>query len=98
MIENQIYVCSACGEYALLASFYLKTCPKRPIDDSYIVDEDIKNLKINLTTNDPIIIKRKHGYEKQLRLNCPNCDIWIAYHQFGRYLYVLNDSLVRYRK
>ena len=95
MIENQVYVCTCCGEYCLIASFYLKTCPKRPCDNSFVIDEDIKNCKNSLETSVVVIVKRLQGYEKQYRLSCSNCNIWIGYHQMDRFLYILENALVR---
>jgi hypothetical protein len=73
--------------------FLLENCPVRPIDKSYIIDESMKQIKVNLTDGEQMYIKRLNGYERQVKMCCPNCNIPIAYHQQQKYLYVLPDSV-----
>lgn len=92
-MSRKVYHCSSCGEHVILLDSPLYNAPLRPVDQAYVIDEDQKLFKSSLEDGETVYIKRAKGYEKQLRLKCPNCAVPIAYHQNSRFVYVLKDAV-----
>ncbi|KAI8901998.1 hypothetical protein BC833DRAFT_521602 [Globomyces pollinis-pini] len=91
--SDSVFHCLYCGEYVLTVDSTFDLLPKRPVDSSIVLDEDKLNVHINMSPIDPVIIKRASGFEKQLRYSCPGCQLPLAYHQGGRYLYILQNAV-----
>ncbi|RKO89177.1 hypothetical protein BDK51DRAFT_53248 [Blyttiomyces helicus] len=101
-----IYYCVYCGEFlmvlekaggsvtyqgaGLVDSFGL---PRRKTDNAYIVNEEKRTYRFNMETGPTKIVKRDDGYEKQHRMHCPRCKLFVAYDQKRGFTYVLDGAV-----
>eukprot|EP01022_Parablepharisma_sp_SALTPOND_P007841 TRINITY_DN13350_c0_g2_i1.p5 TRINITY_DN13350_c0_g2~~TRINITY_DN13350_c0_g2_i1.p5 ORF type:complete len:191 (-),score=18.51 TRINITY_DN13350_c0_g2_i1:672-1244(-) len=73
------YYCFICGKMAVILKEKLEKLPKRKTDRSTVIDEASMLAKSYLKREKQVIIKRKHGYEKQWRRMCPECEAPLGY-------------------
>ncbi|CAI2166247.1 2979_t:CDS:10 [Funneliformis geosporum] len=77
----------------------LEKLPRRTTDKAYIVSNGKRVYKLNaVEAPNPVILKRPDGYEKQYRLNCPRCNLFLAYEvteerKKGPHTYIVEGSL-----
>ncbi|KAJ3321454.1 UPF0428 protein CXorf56 [Boothiomyces sp. JEL0866] len=96
--DKLLYHCTLCGDFVYLTNKYLEEQPLRPIDNAIVVDEEIVDIKSTTSPGNVVYIKRKNGYEKQQREVCCRCGGVIAYHQGGKYLYILEGAVALEKK
>jgi len=92
-----IHYCLHCGSYALILDTALSSLPRRRTDNSYVL-EDKKILKNNMLPADVKVVKRPNGLERQYRLNCSECGLFVGYRPVDfteetRFVYVLPEAL-----
>ncbi|KAF8165228.1 hypothetical protein B0H34DRAFT_688376 [Crassisporium funariophilum] len=80
----RVYYC-ICGEFILVIDKSLATLPRRKSDNAIIVrsqDSDsgkARVFKLNAVTEEPILLERQGGHERQYRFHCPRCSLKIGY-------------------
>lgn len=83
-----------CGEFALCIDVNLPQLPRRKTDSAYIIMKQERNFVLAPSLKSSLkVVKRTQGYEKQYRAHCGSCGLWIAYHQEGKFLYVVESSV-----
>ncbi|CAG8494494.1 9891_t:CDS:2 [Ambispora gerdemannii] len=94
-----VYYC-LCSEFILVIDAKLDRLPRRKTDNAYIIANGKRIYKLNAIepSNNPIVLKRLQGYEKQYRLHCPRCNLFIAYEvtpkrKSGAFTYIVEGSL-----
>ncbi|KAJ3305686.1 hypothetical protein HDV03_001094 [Kappamyces sp. JEL0829] len=93
--SDRIYYCSVCSDYLFLAKgCKLETAPIRPVDKSWIIDENKKDVFTTCREGESVVIKRDRGFERQSRLHCSTCGTTVAYHQHSQFIYILPGSVV----
>ncbi|CAG8813695.1 11606_t:CDS:2, partial [Gigaspora margarita] len=77
----------------------LDKLPRRTTDRAHIIANGKRVYKLNAVESEtPVILQRTDGYEKQYRLHCPRCNLFIAYEtterrKSGPYTYIVESSL-----
>lgn len=94
------YRCAVCGTQALRTSgVLLSVLPTRSTDNAIVVDESKQLAELLLDcADDPVLIRRPKGIERQYRLCCRSCRQAIAYRATPTpqsFLYVLQGSIAR---
>ncbi|CAG8613758.1 610_t:CDS:2 [Dentiscutata heterogama] len=85
--------------YYCLCNARLDKLPRRTTDRAHIIANGKRVYKLNAVESEtPVILKRADGYEKQYRLYCPRCNLFIAYEttdrrKSGPYTYIVESSL-----
>ncbi|RHZ82856.1 hypothetical protein Glove_103g9 [Diversispora epigaea] len=93
-----VYYC-LCSEFILVIDARLDKLPRRKTDRAYIISNKKRVYKLNATeAEEPVILGRTNEYEKQYRLHCPRCNLFLAYEftekrKSGPYTYILEGSL-----
>ncbi|KAF8914022.1 hypothetical protein CPB84DRAFT_1758176 [Gymnopilus junonius] len=100
----RVYYC-ICGEFILVIDKSLATLPRRKTDNAIIVRSRDNNadkariFKLNAVAEEPILLERPGGHEKQYRFHCPRCSLKIGYQtspppvKNAPFLYILSGSL-----
>lgn len=73
--------------------------PKRKTDGAYVVEEIKHSLKMGLVPGPLRLVKRFGGVEKQHRMLCKGCGIFVGYRNAdmeneSKYSYFLSDAFV----
>jgi len=94
------YFCAACGTKSLRTSgSLLSAMPCRSTDGATVVDESKQLGALLLTAAEqPVLVRRTKGVEKQWRLQCRSCSTSVAYRSApttsaGSFLYIHLDKL-----
>ncbi|PPR07216.1 hypothetical protein CVT26_012649 [Gymnopilus dilepis] len=102
----RVYYC-ICGEFILVIDKSLATLPRRKTDNAIIIRSQDSNtakarvFKLNAVAEEPIILQRAGGHERQYRLHCPRCSLKIGYQtapppvKNAPFLYVLPGALTQ---
>ncbi|ORZ07636.1 hypothetical protein BCR42DRAFT_383303 [Absidia repens] len=93
----QIYYC-LCSEFLMVIDAELQLLPRRKSDNAIIVDNRQRTYKLNAEPKQPVILKRRDGFEKQYRYHCPRCELFIAYEmkeerKSDHYTYIVDAAL-----
>lgn len=94
------YYCTACWQLALSLDTRLDSFPQRKTDQATVVPQQ-RVKQTRLKEGGTKTLKRAKGAERQYRLNCPGCSLWIAYtsqpdpQPTDAFLYVVNKSLAQ---
>lgn len=93
---SEVLYCSICGDYLFhFQGSSIKSAPIRPLDSSFVIDEDLIQIKNTLIEGVTLVVKRENGgFVKQERLNCSSCGVTVAYHQGGKFLYIFANAVV----
>jgi hypothetical protein len=93
------YYCKICGNACLRlpSSNKLNSFKQRSTDNSFAIPDSGSDMikQKDMVDGAVKLVRRKKGMEKQNRLNCSRCDVWIAYRCSipSRFMYVLKDAL-----
>ncbi|KAF8812563.1 hypothetical protein BYT27DRAFT_7183008 [Phlegmacium glaucopus] len=102
----RVYYC-ICGEFILVIDKSLATLPRRKTDNAIIIrsqDSDsgkARVFKLNAVAEDPILLERENGHERQYRFHCPRCSLKIAYQsspppvKSAPFLYLISGALTQ---
>ncbi|KAF8639764.1 hypothetical protein AX17_001025 [Amanita inopinata Kibby_2008] len=102
----RVYYC-ICGEFVLVIDKSLAALPRRKTDNAIVVrsqDNDAAKariFKLNVTINEPILLERQGGHEKQFRFLCTRCSLPIGYQstpppiKSGPFIYILPGALTQ---
>ncbi|KAM6495778.1 hypothetical protein JOM56_008484 [Amanita muscaria] len=80
----RVYYC-ICGEFILVIDKNLAALPRRKTDNAIIIRAQetdtakARTFKLNVTINDPILLQRQNGHEKQYRFLCTRCSLPVGY-------------------
>ncbi|EMD40797.1 hypothetical protein CERSUDRAFT_80452 [Gelatoporia subvermispora B] len=100
----RVYYC-ICGEFILVIDKSLASLPKRKTDGAAVIrSQDSENgkarvFKLNANAQDPILVEREGGHERQYRFQCPRCSLPVAYQstpppvKSGPFLYIFKGAL-----
>ena len=96
--QLNVYFCMCCGESALIlgdGGAALTTLPRRKTDGAYVLDSGETVFKLHASAGETKVIRREKGYERQHRLNCWSCGVFVAYtsSEAAPVTYVLPDAL-----
>eukprot|EP00026_Physarum_polycephalum_P011104 Phypoly_transcript_11303.p1 GENE.Phypoly_transcript_11303~~Phypoly_transcript_11303.p1 ORF type:complete len:347 (+),score=53.93 Phypoly_transcript_11303:121-1161(+) len=93
-----VFYCLHCGSFSLILDTALSSLPRRRTDGSYVLEE-AKILRKNMREGDVKVVKRVNGLERQYRLECPECLLFMAYRpndhndSDGKLMYILPDAI-----
>ncbi|ORE03454.1 hypothetical protein BCV72DRAFT_308208 [Rhizopus microsporus var. microsporus] len=92
-----VYYC-LCSEFILVIDADLRQLPTRRTDNAIIVSNIRRTYKLSAEAGDCVLLKRRNGYEKQYRYQCPRCELTVAYEmnehrKSGPYTYILEGAL-----
>jgi len=102
----KVYYC-ICGEFILVIDKALACLPRRQTDNAIIiraqdiVEDKARVFKLNATADDPVLIEREGGHERQYRFCCPRCTLPVGYQptpppvKSGPYLYIYSGALTQ---
>ncbi|KAF4619312.1 hypothetical protein D9613_005335 [Agrocybe pediades] len=102
----RVYYC-ICGEFILVIDKSLATLPRRKTDNAIIIrskdsgDEKARVFKLNAVAEQPILLERAGGHEKQYRFHCPRCSLKIGYQtepppvKNAPFLYIISGALTQ---
>ena len=93
-----VYFCMCCGESALIlgnAKQSLNSLPRRKTDGAYVLDKESTVFKLKTNQGEKKLLKREKGYERQHRLVCGSCGVFVAYRseEESPITFVLPDAL-----
>lgn len=94
----RVYYCY-CGEYIIIIDKDIRKLPQRKTDKALVIINNKRSFKLNVADGSWVILKRPSGYEKQFRMKCPRCKLFVAY-QFtekikeGPYTYIVEGALI----
>mmetsp|Transcript_33018 Transcript_33018/g.53560 ORF Transcript_33018/g.53560 Transcript_33018/m.53560 type:complete len:259 (+) Transcript_33018:141-917(+) len=93
-----VYYCLHCGTYCLILDIPLHRLPCRTTDGAYALDCQAHTYKSSLKQGPVKLLRREKGVERQYRLLCSGCGLFIAYApveslKAARILYILPSSL-----
>ena len=94
-----VQFCMCCGEQVLILGpeTNLADVPRRRTDGSLVLEKDKAEYKLQTKDKGVRVIKRAGGYERQYRLGCWNCGVFIAYRasdseSSAQFTYLLPDA------
>ncbi|KAF8351345.1 hypothetical protein F5887DRAFT_937048 [Amanita rubescens] len=102
----RVYYC-ICGEFVLVIDKSLTALPRRKTDNAIVVRAQdteaakARVFKLNVTIDDPILLERSGGVEKQYRFLCTRCSLPIGYQstpapvKSGPFVYILQGALTQ---
>ncbi|KAF9476482.1 hypothetical protein BDN70DRAFT_882304 [Pholiota conissans] len=102
----RVYYC-ICGEFILVIDKSLATLPRRKTDNAIIIrsQESLAGkprvFKLNAVTEEPVLLERLGGHEKQYRYHCPRCLLRIGYQtspppvKSAPFLYIFSGALTQ---
>ncbi|KAF9019233.1 hypothetical protein BDZ89DRAFT_1020913 [Hymenopellis radicata] len=104
----RVYYC-ICGEFILVIDKSLSALPTRPADGAIVLrtkDSDVDGakarvFKLNATLNEPVLIEREQGHERQFRFHCPRCTLPVGYQstppptKSGDFVYLFAGALTQ---
>ncbi|KAF9534197.1 hypothetical protein CPB83DRAFT_843846 [Crepidotus variabilis] len=102
----RVYYC-ICGEFILVIDKSLAALPRRQTDNAIIVrsqddgDAKARVFKFNAIAEEPILLERPDGHEKQYRFHCPRCSLKIGYQSVpppvktAPFLYIISGALTQ---
>ncbi|KAI9486393.1 MAG: hypothetical protein EXX96DRAFT_548889 [Benjaminiella poitrasii] len=92
-----VYYC-LCSEFLLVIDADLRQLPRRRTDNAIIVSNTRRTYKLTAEAGECVLLKRRDGYEKQYRYQCPRCNLTVAYEMNENrkslpYTYILDGAL-----
>ncbi|KAK2466305.1 hypothetical protein APHAL10511_001947 [Amanita phalloides] len=102
----RVYYC-ICGEFVLVIDKNLIALPRRKTDNAVVIRSQdsgaakARIFKLNVTIDEPILLERTVGHEKQYRFLCTRCSLPIGYQatpppiKSGPFVYVLQGALTQ---
>ncbi|KAF8917870.1 hypothetical protein CPB85DRAFT_1214707, partial [Mucidula mucida] len=95
--------------FKLVIDKSLSALPTRPADgaivlrtkDSPVGGAKARVFKLNATLNEPVLIEREQGHERQFRFHCPRCTLPVGYQstpppaKSGDFLYLFAGALTQ---
>ncbi|PCH41127.1 hypothetical protein WOLCODRAFT_137206 [Wolfiporia cocos MD-104 SS10] len=100
----RVYYC-ICGEFILVIDKSLTSLPRRKTDDAVVIrcqDSELgkaRVFKLNATEQEPLLVERPNGHERQYRFHCPRCNLPVAYQttpppvKSAPFLYIFKGAL-----
>ena len=89
-----MYYCVCCGTFAFMIDLMLNDFIQRPLDNTYIIETLKHKCLKSLVRGPTVYLKRQNGIEKQDRLHCKGCGVYVGY-THSKYLYLLHDAFSR---
>jgi len=77
--ELNTYYCAYCGNFSLILDTTLELLPMRKADGAMVIDEAKRAFKFSVAPGPEKLIKRDNGLERQHRLNCKQCGLFLMY-------------------
>lgn len=75
-----VYYCKHCSSHLLITDTQLQKLPRRKTDRAYVLDKKKHLARLNVKEAGKIMLKRGEGkMEKQFRMNCVNCGLFVCY-------------------
>ncbi|CEM17362.1 unnamed protein product [Vitrella brassicaformis CCMP3155] len=101
-----VFHCKKCNNHVLITDMELTDIPRRRTDNAIVFDTEASVVKLNTNAKDePVVIKREKGVERQWHHFCPECGQLVAYQSCQlndnpRYFYLVDNNIVwpRFRK
>jgi len=93
-------ICKHCGTLCIKINVSLASLPKRKTDGSYCLTLAKYTCLVDVGKGEHKVIKREGGAERQWRLTCLGCDLWVGYQSVPwidanvKVVYLLSDALV----
>eukprot|EP00455_Lapot_gusevi_P021145 TRINITY_DN2223_c0_g1_i2.p1 TRINITY_DN2223_c0_g1~~TRINITY_DN2223_c0_g1_i2.p1 ORF type:complete len:148 (-),score=33.06 TRINITY_DN2223_c0_g1_i2:22-441(-) len=93
-----VYYCAYCGAFSLIIDVALENLPRRRTDGAYVLEEKKHTYKRLFASGAAKLVRREQGFEKQYRLICKSCSLFISYRnvdltQEAKYCYFLPNAL-----
>uniref|UniRef100_A0A803P884 STEEP1 domain-containing protein n=1 Tax=Cannabis sativa TaxID=3483 RepID=A0A803P884_CANSA len=74
-----VYYCKYCGSHVLITDTQLQKMPKRKTDKAHVLDKKKHLARLNISEGGKVLLKGEGMVEKQFRMNCLGCELFVCY-------------------
>ncbi|CAH3138382.1 STING ER exit protein [Pocillopora verrucosa] len=92
-----VYHC-LCGQMALILDSTLEKLPLRRTDHARVIDGSKHAYKLTCDDGDTVFLRRPGGIERQFRLKCKKCKLWLFYRSLKKdqtVTFVVDGALIQ---